>query len=370
VKKMSNQRQTSPLPENSAEEEDQQEDEDKKLQEPSQEPTGGGGDERKVVTLPLFPQKTSIAREGPILKPCAANAMGSDPIKDMIYSTPASFKAGNIPRMPLELKLTDFKAKSLQASKNLDSPRLPLRTPDKRPFQNSAKDGFSQGKEKNIKYKVHGEVEEDKNLQEPSQEPTGGGDEGKVATRPPSAQITSIARNGPVRKPYVANLMRGYLWKQVTQTVRYSRVSNFKAMSLQASKNFDSPRQPSGTPAERPFENSAKDGFSQGKEKKKKDKVHGEDDEEDKNLQEPSQEPTGGGDERKVPFLPPSSAQKTCIARKGPILKPCAGNAMGSDPMKEIISRAIHDALASLGVPVPDPDAEEEDVSIIVAHIC
>ncbi|KAE8125675.1 hypothetical protein FH972_020454 [Carpinus fangiana] len=364
---MSNQRQKSPLPENSAEE-DQQEEEDKKLQEPSQEPTTGG-DERKVATLPLFPLKTSIAREGPILKPCAANAMGSDPIKEMIYSTLASFKEGNIPRMPLELKLTDFKAKSLQASKNLDSPRLPLRTPDKRPFENYAKDGFSQGKEKNIKDKVHGEDgegEEDKNLQEPSQEPTGGGgDEGKVATRPPSAQNTSIARNGPVREPYVANLMRVYLWKQVTQTVRYSRVSNFKAMSLQASKKFDSPRQPLGTAAERPFENYAKDGFSQGKEKKIKDKVHGEEEEEDKNLQEPSQEPTGGGDERKVPFLPPS-AQKTSIARKGPILKPCAGNAMGSDPMKEIISRAIHDALASLGVPVPDPDAEEEDSDSIM----
>jgi hypothetical protein len=233
---MSNQRQTSPLPENSAEEEDQQEDEDKKLQEPSQEPTGGGGDERKVVTLPLFPQKTSIAREGPILKPCAANAMGSDPIKDMIYSTLASFKAGNIPRMPLELKLTDFKAKSLQASKNLDSPRLSLRTPDKHPFQNSAKDG--------------------------------------------------------------------------------------------------------------------EDGEGEGEE-------------EDKNLQQPSQEPTGGGDERKVPFLPPS-AQKTSIARKGPILKPCAGNATGSDPiLKEMINRVIHDALASLGVPVPVSDAEEEDSDFI-----
>ena len=148
---MSNQRQTSPLPENSAEEEeeeeDQQEEEDKKLQEPTT-----GGDERKVATLPLFPQKTSIAREGPILKPCAANAMGSDPIKDMIYSTLASFKAGNIPPcMPLGLKLTNFKAKSLQALKNLDSLCLPLRTPDNRPFENFAKDGFSQGKEKNIK---------------------------------------------------------------------------------------------------------------------------------------------------------------------------------------------------------------------------
>ncbi|KAE8125671.1 hypothetical protein FH972_020450 [Carpinus fangiana] len=94
--------------------------------------------------------------------------------------------------------------------------------------------------------------------------------------------------------------------------------------------------------------------------------------EEDKKLQEPSQEPTaggGGGVERKVATRPPPSAQKTCIARKGPILKPCAGNATGSDPMKEMITRAIHDALASLGVPVPVSDAEEEDSdSIKIRH--
>jgi hypothetical protein len=121
--------------------------------------------------------------------------------------------------------------------------------------------------------------EEDKKLQEPSQEPPrGGGDERKVATLPPSAQKTSIARNGSIWKAYIANYaMIADPWNQFTRTVddieeSNSRwVSKLKAKSLQASKNFDFPRLPFGTPTKRPFENSAKDGISQGKEKKIKD---------------------------------------------------------------------------------------------------
>jgi hypothetical protein len=121
--------------------------------------------------------------------------------------------------------------------------------------------------------------EEDEKLQEPSQEPPRGGrDERKVATLPPSAQKTCIARNGPVWKAYVANYaMIADPWNQFTLTVggieeSNSRwVSNLKAKSLQASKNFDFPRLPFGAPAKHPFENSAKDGISQGKKKKMKD---------------------------------------------------------------------------------------------------
>lgn len=88
---MSNQSQTSPLiQENLAhEEEEQKEEEDQNLQEPSQEPPrgGGGGDERKVATLPPSAQKTSIARNSPVLKPHAA--MSSAPRKLKKLLTPS-----------------------------------------------------------------------------------------------------------------------------------------------------------------------------------------------------------------------------------------------------------------------------------------
>ncbi|KAE8125676.1 hypothetical protein FH972_020455 [Carpinus fangiana] len=68
--------------------------------------------------------------------------------------------------------------------------------------------------------------EEDKKLQEPSQEPPrgGGGDERKVATLPPSAQKTCIARNGPVWKAYDP-------WNQFTRTVDDIEESNSRWVS-------------------------------------------------------------------------------------------------------------------------------------------
>jgi hypothetical protein len=234
---MSNQSQKSPLPENSAEEEkeegQQEEEEDKKLQEPSQEATGGGGDERKVATLPPSAQKTSVARKGPVLKRCAANATNSCPLKKVT-------RAVTSPEVEEEIRQQHIRSLSIL-----------LQTLQKPPGG-------------------------------------GGGDKRKVTALPPSAKKTSTARNGPARKPYVANLIRAKPCKQVrTRAISSRRVFNLNAKSLQASKKFVSPRQPLGTPAERPLENSAKDGVSQGKEKKIKDKVHGEDDEESE----------GGGEE-------------------------------------------------------------------------
>ena len=223
---MSNQSQKSPLPENSAEEEEegqQEQEEDKKLQEPSQEATGGGGDERKVVTLPPSAQKTSVARKGPVLKRCAADATNSCPLKKVTRAVTSP---------------------EVEQQQHIHSLSIVLQKLQKPPGG-------------------------------------GGGDKRKVTALTPSAQKTSTARNGPARKPYVANLIRAEPCKKVrTRAISSRRVYNLNAKSLQASKKFYSPRQPLGTPAERPLENSAKDGVSQGKEKKIKDKVHGEDDEE------------------------------------------------------------------------------------------
>ncbi|KAE8125672.1 hypothetical protein FH972_020451 [Carpinus fangiana] len=237
---MSNQSKKSPLPENSTEEEEEgqqeeeeeeegqqeEEEEDKKLQEPSQEATtGGGGDERKVATLPPSAQKTSVARNGPVLKRCAANATNSCPLKKVTRA------------------VTSPEVEEQQRQQHIHSLSILLY-----------------------------------NLQKP---PGGGRNKRKVTALLPSAKKNSTARNGPARKPYVANLIRAEPCKQVrTRAISSRRVYNLNAKSLQASKKFDSPRQPLGTSAERPLENSAKDGVSQGKEKKIKDKVHGEDDEE------------------------------------------------------------------------------------------
>ncbi|KAE8125674.1 hypothetical protein FH972_020453 [Carpinus fangiana] len=180
---MSNQSQKSPLPKNLAEEEaekeeDQQEEEDKKLQEPYEEPTGGGGDERKVANLPPCAQKTSIARKGPALKPCAANAKGSDTMREMItsaiYGTLASMGI-HVPDSDEDISPEEEESISIKIGRaiygegNLEAKRLASKnvlaslplpnwgTPAKRPLENSSKDGVSQGKEKMIKDKVHGE---------------------------------------------------------------------------------------------------------------------------------------------------------------------------------------------------------------------
>jgi len=156
------------------------------------------------------------------------------------------------------------------------------------------------------------EEEEDQNLQEPSQEPPrggggGGGDERKVATLPPSAQKTSIARNIHSLKPHAA--MSSAPQKEVAHAVLASlgllssddheegatspdeeefiskRVSNLKPRSTLTAKNFEySLRNPLGMPAKLLFENSANDGVSDQEEEEKKikvkDKVGGEGDHE------------------------------------------------------------------------------------------
>jgi hypothetical protein len=199
---MSNQSPKSPLPKNSAEEEeeeDQQEEEDKKLQEPYEEPTGGGGDERKVATLPPSAQKTSDARKGPVLKPCAANGKGSDPMREMITRAICGTLACMGIRVPdadedisseeeesISIKISraiygegNLEAKRL-ASKNV-SASLPLPnwgTPAKRPLENSAKDGVSQGEEKMIKDKAHGEDGEEGEGEGKDDEGEGEGEDG------------------------------------------------------------------------------------------------------------------------------------------------------------------------------------------------
>lgn len=166
---MSNQSQKSPLQENLAQEEEQQQQEDQNLQEPSQEPPGGGGDERNVATLLPSAQKTSIARNGPVLKPHAATSLA--PQKEVADGTILAslgllsyddHEEGDTSPDEEEFifkTVSNLKPKSLTA-KNFASPRLPLPlgTPAKRRlFENSANDGASQGKEKKIKDKVHGE---------------------------------------------------------------------------------------------------------------------------------------------------------------------------------------------------------------------
>jgi hypothetical protein len=146
---MSNRSQTSPLPENSAEEEEvKQEEEEEEEEEYYYEEEEEEKEEKEEDKLPYPTIEQILGRDATCSDPWAPWEQEASAVLNRLIRSSAD-----------EERYYPHLQDDWPVKKHLYPPRLqPL---GKRPFKNSAKNGVSQGKEKKIEDKVHGEDGED-----------------------------------------------------------------------------------------------------------------------------------------------------------------------------------------------------------------